>query len=180
LASSKPLLKLQPFFSPSTIAFFLGSLLSAPLAAKIGRRALFVGMGVFAVGLLVSVLTGFAGGQSLMALRISVILQGFGQGLVIPLLLNIVLSTVTNAEAGMASGIFSIMQIAESACGVTLVGIILFGIVNYSDVNAVSPLGGVPAYDHAFAVATVYNLIAVVFGLAIFSRLKTSNPIPNE
>jgi len=88
-------------------------------------------MGVFSLGLLIAVIDGFVGGDG-SALTVSVILQGFGQGIIIPLLLNMVLSTVADTEAGMASGVFSTIQTAGSAFGVTIVGMILFGISNGS------------------------------------------------
>lgn len=152
-------------FLPSTVAFFAGSLVSASLAKQLRHQAPTLGMGIFGFGLLIAVIDGFVGGER-WALTISVILQGFGQGIIIPLLLNMVLSTVANSEAGMASGVFSTTQTAGSAFGVTIVGVILFGISDGSG-------GGV--YGTAFAVATLYNLVAVTLGLFLFCALQRGN-----
>lgn len=153
------------FFLPSTVAFFIGSLVSAPLARRGDRRALCLGMGGFAAGLLAAVLSGLAADHAIRMLSISVILQGLGQGVVIPLLLNRILGTVAHEAAGMASGAFSTIQIAGSAFGVTIVGAIFFGVLERSGVA--HPAG----YATAFSIAGLYNLIAVVLGLALFAGL---------
>ncbi|RFB81183.1 MFS transporter [Methylovirgula sp. 4M-Z18] len=165
-------LEAATLFLPSTIAFFAGSVVSAPLKKKMGEQALFLGMCAFAGGLLISVFDGFSGGQNLRALTVSVILQGFGQGIVIPLLLNMVLSTVANAEAGMASGVFSTMQIVGSAFGVAVVGIILFSAIDHSDGKSISALEITGSYGNGFATATIYNLVAVVLAVFLFARLR--------
>jgi MFS family permease len=161
-------------FVPSTVAFFVGSLLSAPLAKRFGQRALSLGMLVFAAGLLASVFVGFAGGRDISALSASLIPQGLGQGIVIPLLLNLILSTVSNDEAGMASGAYSTMQIAGSACGVTIVGVILFSALEHIGGEPASAPAATNAYGSAFAIATIYNLTAVILGLALLVRLQSS------
>lgn len=127
-------------------------------------------MGIFGLGLLIAVADGFFGGET-SALTISVVMQGFGQGIIIPLLLNMVLSTVANSEAGMASGVFSTIQTAGSAFGLTIVGIILFGMIDESGVaiNSAAPAAG--GYGAAFAVATLYNVAAVALSLVLFRAL---------
>jgi MFS family permease len=65
----------------------------------------------------IAVLAGFSGNRDLSTLSISVVLQGLGQGIVIPLLLNMILGTVSDNETGMASGIFTTMQAAGSSVG---------------------------------------------------------------
>lgn len=157
------------FFVPSTIAFFIGSLLSDPLAEGLGHRALLLGMAAFAAGLLAAVLSGCATGYEGLALRVSIILQGMGQGIVIPLLLNTILSLVPREDAGMASGIFSAVQIVGSAFGVTAVGAILFGELGILAQGAPSPMLAANAYRDAFAMANLYNLGAVGLGLVFFA-----------
>jgi MFS family permease len=160
------------FFVPSTIAFFIGSLLSEPLAKRGEHRALFLGMVVFAAGLLTAVLSDLAVGHYILTLSASVILQGLGQGIVIPLLLNMILSTVSSEEAGMASGAFSTMQIAGSAFGVSIVGAILFGVLEHIGGTAVLAQPVANAYGEAFSIAGIYNLIAIVLGLALLARIQ--------
>ncbi|MBB3656960.1 MFS family permease [Rhizobium sp. BK650] len=158
-------------FLPSTVAFFAGSVVSAPLAKRLQHQAPTLGMAIFTLGLLLAVVDGLdGGGRSVLA--VSVIFQGFGQGIVIPLLLNMVLSTVTNAEAGMASGVFSTIQTAGSAFGVTIVGMILFGMTDGSGHESGSAIGAAGIYGTAFAAATLYNLAAVTLGLFLFRALR--------
>ncbi|NTG48016.1 MFS transporter [Agrobacterium rhizogenes] len=162
------------FFVPSTIVFFIGSLLSEPLAKRGEHRALFLGMAVFAAGLLTAVLSDLAVGHYILTLSASVILQGLGQGIVIPLLLNMILSTVSSEEAGMASGAFSTMQIAGSAFGVSIVGAILFSVLEHIRETAVLAHPAAKAYGEAFSIAGIYNLIAIVLGLALLARIRMS------
>jgi MFS family permease len=157
-------------FLPSTIAFFAGSLMSAFLAKRMGHQTPIFGMAIFSLGLLIAVADGFLGREA-STLTISVILQGLGQGIVIPLLLNMVLSTIADSEVGMATGIFSTIQTTGSAFGLTIVGIILFGIIDESGVEANSAVPAAGGYGAAFAVATLYNLAAVTLSLVLFDAL---------
>lgn len=169
-------------FLPSTVAFFLGSLASAPLERRqgVGTRglgaqglgALGLGMAVFAAGLAIAVADGLHGGADPRWLGVSVILQGFGQGVVIPLLLNAVLGTVASAEAAMAAGAFSTLQVVGSAFGVTVVGAILFGRIDQATIGEGSHSGSPAVYAEAFALASLYNLAAVCLGLALFARRR--------
>ena len=79
----------------------------------------------------------------------------------------------------MASGAFSTMQIAGSAFGVTIVGAILFSLLERSE-GAITP--GHPAadaYGAAFSIASLYNLVAVALGLALFAKLQMSRQQPS-
>lgn len=161
-------------FLPSTVAFFVGSIVSGRFTKQSQHQALTVGMGIFSLGLLIAVVDGLANGTTSM-LSISVVLQGFGQGIVIPLLLNMVLSTVANAEAGMASGIFSTVQTVGSAFGVTIVGLILFGVIDQSGMEPSFIVRTAGPYGAAFATATIYNLSAIAFGLILFRAIHGRN-----
>ena len=121
-------------------------------------------MAIFAVGLITSALGVFVGAWSIFALSASVTLQGFGQGIVIPSLLNVVLSVVTSSEAGMASGAFSVAQTIGSSCGVTIVGLILF-----STINNMTGLSQEQTYEASFALATLYNIAAVLLSLLLLT-----------
>jgi len=161
-------------FVPSTIAFFVGSLLSESLARRLGQWALFPGMLVYAIGLLLSVAVGFEGGGDSFMLSSSLILNGLGQGIVIPLFLNLILSTVANSEAGMASGAYSTMQTAGAAFGIAVVGIMFFSVLDGIGIKPGSALASAESYGYAFAIATIYNLMAVILSLALFVWLRRS------
>ena len=151
-------------FLPSTIAFFLGAVTSASAAKRLGLQALSLGMAAFALGLIASIVGTFIGDWSLLVLSASVTLQGFGQGIVIPSLLNVLLSDISSTKAGMASGIFSVAQTVGSSCGVTIVGLILFYTVDHM-------LGSTykQSYSVSFALATMCNIIALIASLVLLS-----------
>ncbi|MDR6903561.1 MFS transporter [Rhizobium miluonense] len=157
-------------FTPSAVAFFAGSLLAPILAKKTSRWALSIGVSIYAVGLIVAVAVGFRAQGELFLLVISLVLNGLGQGIVIPLVLNSILSTVGDREAGMASGAFSTTQIVGSSFGVTIVGIIFFWLV---ETTGVSDVGRTVSslYGSAFSLSTTYNLAAVLLSLALFFSL---------
>jgi hypothetical protein len=54
-------------------------------------------------------------------------LFGYGQGLVMPQLFNIVLRSVAHSRAGSASGVIATTQQVANAIGVALVGAVYFG-----------------------------------------------------
>ncbi len=159
-------------FIPSTVAFFIGSLLSEAVAKRSGHWAVLLGMLIYAVGLLFSIAVGFNGGNANLMLSISLVLNGLGQGIAIPLFLNLILSTVSNSEAGMASGACSTMQTAGAASGTAVVGIIFFSVLDSIGLQLGSTAPSAEHYGHAFAVATIYNLVAVILSLILFVWLQ--------
>lgn len=156
-------------FLPSTVAFFVGSILSAHLAKWLGSSAVLVGMTIFAVGLLLSIMAGVEEDYSYHVLALSVILNGLGQGIVIPIFLNSILSTVSDEEAGMASGVYSTISPVGAAFGVALVGIIFFSVL---DRGTTAGLSTGLAHSLAFEYATSYNLLAVIVSIYLLSVLK--------
>ena len=155
-------------FLPSTVAFFIGAITSAPAMKRLDWHALSLGMLVFAVGLMASTIGVFFKDWNLLALSASVTLQGFGQGIVIPLLLNVVLSVVTSSEAGMASGAFSVAQTVGSSCGVTIVGLVLFSAIQRNVIGEPQ----FQAYALSFALATLCNTFAVVLSIILLIIAK--------
>lgn len=154
-------------FTPSAVAFFVGSLTGPKLAHRWGSKALLFGVTVFAAGLALSAYVGHAAVHSLGLMVVSLILNGLGQGLVIPLAFNAILSGVRDDQAGMGSGMLSTMQTVGTATGVTIVGVLLFAFVQHAG-------GAAPAerYGQALAWATLYNVAAASVSLLMF-RLST-------
>ncbi|WP_284268765.1 hypothetical protein [Bradyrhizobium iriomotense] len=76
----------------------------------VGSWSLLLGISVFFIGLTLSVLVAFIAPTSVSLLVTSLIFNGFGQGLTIPLALNANLPSVSEAQAGMASGMVGTMQ----------------------------------------------------------------------
>ena len=101
-------------FTPAAIAFFAGSLTAPRLAERIGQRALLLGVAIFAVGMVVlATMAQLGAGTAWLILPL--MLNGFGQGMVIPLSLNTILSGVETAQAGMGAGTVTTMQAVGNA-----------------------------------------------------------------
>ena len=160
-------------FTPAAIAFFTGSLSGPRLAERIGQRALLLGVAIFTVGLTVSATVAQAGGP-LPLLMVALVLNGFGQGMVLPLSLNTILSGVQASQAGMGAGAVTTMQAVGNAVGVTVVGVLLFSLLGHveggSAVDAVDAAAHVARYGHAFALATLYNVGATALAFVLFWR----------
>lgn len=115
-------------FTPAAVAFFTGSLTAPRLAERIGQRALLLGVAIFAVGMVVlATMAQLGAGTAWLILPL--MLNGFGQGMVIPLSLNTILSGVETAQAGMGAGTVTTMQAVGNAVGVTVVGVLLFSLL---------------------------------------------------
>jgi MFS family permease len=131
---------------------------------------LLIGVAVFASGLALSVVAGLLAPDNLALLIVSLILNGAGQGIVIPLALNTILSSITEAQAGMGSGTVGTMQTVGASLGVAIVGILFFSLANPE--VTVAPELRTTLYGHAFAIATIYNVVAALVSFILFTRLR--------
>lgn len=170
-------LQLVPFaagvvFTPSALAFFAGSLAGPKLAARYGHRALLSGVLVFAAGLALSAVTAATQPHDLSLLVTSLVLNGAGQGLVIPLAFNTILGKVRDDHAGMASGALSTLQIIGTSTGVAVVGMLMFSVLGSS--NSLSAEDSATVYGHALAIATLYNVVAALCSFVLFGRVTGS------
>lgn len=156
-------------FTPSALAFFAAALLSPKLAASLGHRALLLGVAIFGLSFLVAIPTGLLAPANLVFLIVALILNGAGQGLVIPLALNTILGGIREEQAGMGSGVVSTMQVLGTSFGVAVVGVLFFSFA--PQMGSPTPDSPVAAFGHALSMATIYNLIAVVASFAGFYLL---------
>ncbi|WNI19592.1 MFS transporter [Actinacidiphila sp. ITFR-21] len=110
--------------APLCVAFFVSSLLGPRAVARFGRRTVTAGSLTQGVGLLI--LTGtFLWGWphlSIWALAPGMAVAGFGQGLVMPVVIRIVLSEVPPQQAGVGGGAMATTQQSSLALGVATVG----------------------------------------------------------
>lgn len=136
-------------FIPSAVFFFVGSVSLPWLQKKFGSNVLPLGAGIFAFGLLLAVTTTAFFGFILVAMLLALVLIGLGQGIVIPLALSTVVSSIQNENAGMASGMVSTLQMVGSAFGVALVGIIFFAALGVTSAPTVEVQS---SFSTAFAV----------------------------
>ncbi len=112
------------------LSLAVGSFFAAPLAAKIAhawgpRRAVTLGMGLEAVGI---VSTALLVSTSVTGLQLAgpLFVYGVGVGLATAQLTSIVLSDVPAHRSGLASGANSTMRQVGSALGIAILGTVLF------------------------------------------------------
>lgn len=166
-------LGLTPFeagmlFAPASVGFVAASLLAPRLVARFGTIGIAGGALTYAAGIgwLIVSAAGLSGKDDASTLLPALILFGFGQGLSMTPLLNLVIGFVEGRHAGMAAGIISTMQQVGGAFGVSIVGIFFVSILDSDTAQ------GVPqALRHAdaFAGAMIYNLIAVLAAAALIT-----------
>jgi EmrB/QacA subfamily drug resistance transporter len=125
-------------FAAVGVGYFAAMMIAGPLAVRLGRQVL--ALGAIGVGAGCLLLADAATASSSLALMPGLALAGFGIGLVLVPMSQMVLSDVDPAHAGAASGVLSTAQQVGGALGVAVIGVVFF--------DAVS--GGV---THAFTVA---------------------------
>ncbi|WP_454694273.1 MFS transporter [Achromobacter aegrifaciens] len=153
-------------FTPSALAFFGASLAGPKLAARYGRGALLFGVLVFTAGLGLSAITAATQPQNLTLLVASLLLNGAGQGLVIPLAFNAILGSVQEEQAGMASGMLSTLQVVGTSTGVAVVGGVIYTMLESA--GNLSAGDGASIYGRALAAAMFYNIAAALLSLVFF------------
>lgn len=164
-------LGLTPFaagtlFAPASVGFVVASLVAPKLATRFGNRAIAGGALVYAAGIgwLIVTASGLERSAEALALLPPLVLFGFGQGLSMTPLLNLVIGYVEENHAGMAAGFISTMQQVGGAFGVSVVGIFFVGILAS---DAGEGIGQAGRYAGAFSGAMLYNLAAVLVAAAL-------------
>jgi len=144
-------LTLIPLALGSAVAVLLAG---AVLTQKLGRTTLHLGLGSAVVGLLTLWLTIVHGGDSLTSwtLAPSLLLIGFGTGLVFVPIFDFVLGGATTEEVGSGAGMLNAVQQFSGALGVAALGTLFFARVNH---------GGAAAFDHASEL--VIGIAAVLY-----------------
>lgn len=107
------------------ILFILSSVLASKLIVRFGKRVLQVGVLLLALAFILQIQLWKTGVHPAIIIALMG-LWGFGNGLVLPSLLNIVLKSVPAHYAGAAAGIYSTFQQTASALGVSIIGGIFF------------------------------------------------------
>jgi len=113
---------------PFSIAAAVGSTASASLAKRHGRLVLQYGVVVFAMGLalLAAVLESRGARLTMGALLLPLAASGFGMGLVIAPLVEVILAGVHNEDAGAASGVLNATGQVGQAVGIAVLGAVYF------------------------------------------------------
>jgi MFS family permease len=164
-------LGLTPFqagslFAPASVGFVAASLMAPKLAARFGDTAIVSGALIYAAGILCLIVQvgTLASANDTWSLLPALILFGFGQGLSMTPLLNLVIGFVDERHAGMAAGIISTMQQVGGAFGVAVVGIF------YVPLLAAHPVGtetDAARHAAAFSGAMFYNFVAALFAAVL-------------
>ncbi|MGX1850293.1 MFS transporter [Streptomyces sp. NPDC055299] len=116
---------------PLCLTFFLASLAGPRLVLRFGRRVVLAGSLIQGAGLSLLALTVYAGwpGISVASLAPSMAVLGFGQGMVLPVLLRIVLSELPTAQAGVGGGVMVTTQQSGMALGVATLGTLFLSLL---------------------------------------------------
>ncbi len=174
-------LGLTPFeagmlFAPASVGFVASSMLAPKLVARFGNISIAGGALIYAAGIgwLIVAASGLVDGAETFALIPPLILFGFGQGLSMTPLLNLVIGYVEESHAGMAAGFISTMQQVGGAFGVSVVGIFFVSIL---DGKASEGISNASRYADAFSGAMIYNLAAVAVAavlIAVIARKSSA------
>ena len=147
-------------FLPLCLAFLAGTLAALRFG---GRRALDAGILLTLVAYGLAAANGALVGPewSSRSLLPSLTILGFGQGLFLTPLLNVVLSRVEPHLAGGGAGMLATFQQAGGALGIAVVGLLFFG-----------ALDGTPSgFRHGFELAARYGFAASLGCLALLRVL---------
>jgi MFS family permease len=126
-------------FLPMGIGYFVASLQSAKVAARLGRQVLTLGALIVSAGYLLIAVTAHDGTGWLIP---GLVLAGARMGFTVAPMPSIVLSGVQPDHAAAASGVLSTAQQAGAAIGVAVIGVIFYHV-----------LAGGGSYPHAFGLA---------------------------
>ncbi|MBK1895620.1 MFS transporter [Chryseobacterium paridis] len=113
------------YFIVPGILFIVSSLLASRLIIIFGKRVLQVGVIILFIAFYLQ-MTVWKPGISTGLIIGLMATWGFGNGLVLPSLLNIALKNVPSQYAGAAAGIYSTFQQTASALGVSIIGGVFF------------------------------------------------------
>ena len=168
-------LGLSPFeagalFAPASVGFVAASLIAPKAVERLGNRAIVGGTLIYALGIawLSAGVSSLSGRQDATHLLPALIFFGFGQGLSMTPLLNLVVGFVEERYAGIAAGIVSTMQQVGAAIGVSIVSI-FFAAILAGHQNSIG-IRSAP-YIEAFCGAMIYNLAAAIVAALLLAYL---------
>ncbi|WP_288436612.1 MFS transporter [uncultured Chryseobacterium sp.] len=113
------------YFIAPGILFIVSSVMASRLIVKYGKRVLQVGVVILFVAFYLQMTLWKPGASSGLIIGLMAV-WGFGNGLVLPSLLNVALKNVPSQYAGGAAGIYSTFQQTASALGVSVIGGVFF------------------------------------------------------
>jgi EmrB/QacA subfamily drug resistance transporter len=163
-------------FLPFAIGFSASSIVSGPIANRIGARIINLGTFLMALGLLsiiaftqISNATSGSGAVSLQLLVPIFFVYGLGQGLAQPALINTVIggAGVTGDDAGSAVGLFLTTAQSVIALGVAAIGDVFFAWLSETPTTA--------TYLNALTASLACNFVLIV--ATFFLALLLPRPV---
>src|SRR5919202_786549 len=129
---------------PFSLGGIVASAISVQLAPKVGRWVLAAGALLMAAGIagLILAFSSFGIRTGTWEMLPALLVAGFGMGLILPPLADVILAGVPTDDAGAASGVLSSTNQLGNAVGVAIVGVIFFGLLASqapASVDAVAP-----------------------------------------
>jgi EmrB/QacA subfamily drug resistance transporter len=116
---------------PFSLGGVVASGISVQLAPKVGRWVLAAGALLMAAGVvgLILAFSLYGTGTGTWEMLPALLVAGFGMGLILPPLADVILAGVPSDDAGAASGVLSSTNQLGNAVGVAIVGVIFFGLL---------------------------------------------------
>lgn len=118
------------YFIPHAILFMISSVCAGTRLPRYGRRVLQLGLSIILVSFVLQMIF-FSHRDHPFISMLLIGLYGLGNGLVLPFLLNVVLDSIDEKDAGAASGIFSTFQQTASALGISIIGGIFYSVLEH-------------------------------------------------
>ncbi|BCM71773.1 MULTISPECIES: MFS transporter [Streptomyces] len=166
-------------FVPLAVGAMVTSLVGRRLIASYGLWIMTLGAAVTTVSVLV-VAAGLhvvGDGNAVPVLLVALTLMGLGNGLILPSLVGVPLSTVEPAQAGVASGMLSTFQQFASVTGLACVGTLFFATLGGgTDRGAYAHAAEVSAWA-AFGITFLMTLLIHVITRAV-ARATAQRPEP--
>ncbi len=149
---------------PYGIGLFAGPLISQRLVRRLAIWLLPLGMGIQVAGYAATAVAVAAGldGWPVIA---TVFTAGFGQGIALPRLYNVVLGDVPPHQAGVAAGVVNSALQIGAAISVAAIGGLFFGVLGSGT--------GREAYAHAFGIAQAATSTALFAGMLLSIPRRT-------
>jgi EmrB/QacA subfamily drug resistance transporter len=116
---------------PYSVGAIVGTGVSIPLGAKLGKYLVALGAIVQAASLVWAIALVVSAGDSLQGIQLLVPIgiAGLGLGLEVVPLVDLALAEIPVSDAGSASGVYGTFQQVGSALGIAVVGVVFFGII---------------------------------------------------
>jgi EmrB/QacA subfamily drug resistance transporter len=152
-------------FAPLSLAFLVASICALRLTPRFGTRVLMSGVFfmLFGASWLIFLMQTRGVALSPFQLYAPIAVYGFGQGMLVPQLSGVVLSSVQRHHAGTASGVLTTAQQVAGSLGIALIGNVFFALLG--------PAPAPPRFAYAFSHTFICNMVLMLLTLALLIRL---------